>query len=234
MKALNRVEAVFVPDKGAGKEDLRRIRHEILDRHVAPGRLRTVAFEALRRRDDGGGYEETVAEWHGRIVDQYADLLGRELRDGEAGGFLVWGDPCLYDSTLRIVEAVRARGELALDVEVIPGITSVQALAARHRVPLNRIGGPVHITTGRRLAAAKADDVDDAVVMLDGEGAFARLEREDIDIWWGAYLGTEDEILVAGKVSDVADEIRRVRAAARARKGWVMDTYLLRRRREEP
>jgi precorrin-6A synthase len=31
-------------------------------------------------------------------------------------------------------------------------------------------------------------------------------------------------------VADVADEIRRLRSEARERKGWVMDSYLLRRR----
>ena len=39
------------------------------------------------------------------------------------------------------------------------------------------------------------------------------------------------KILIAGAVSDVADEIERVRAEARERKGWIMDTYVLRRRR---
>ena len=228
--ALNRAQVLFVPDKGADKGDLRRIRHDICRRFIAHQGVRLVEFAALRRRADIAGYAETVAEWHGRIADQYEDLLNRELGEGGVGGFLVWGDPSLYDSTLRVIEAVRARGRLALDCEVIPGITSVQALAARHRVALNRIGGPVHITTGRRLADGVPDGLDDLVVMLDGDGAFARLERDDLDIFWGAYLGTEDEILACGKLSEVAGDIARLRAEARARKGWIMDTYLLRRR----
>ena len=72
-----------------------------------------------------------------------------------------------------------------------------------------------------------ADGVDDVVVMLDAQQAFTAFP--DADIYWGAYLGTEDELLHAGKVAEVADEILKIRAEARARHGWIMDTYLLRR-----
>ena len=49
------------------------------------------------------------------------------------------------------------------------------------------------------------------------------------EIFWGAFLGSADEILITGPLDDVADEIVRVRAEARLRKGWMFDTYLLRR-----
>ena len=106
----------------------------------------------------------------------------------------------------------------------------MQALAARHRIALNRIGRPIVITTGRRLSEGLHDDADDIVVMLDAACAFRRFAEAPVDIYWGAYIGTPDEILVAGGVAEVMDEIERVRAEARARKGWIMDTYLLRRR----
>lgn len=41
---------------------------------------------------------------------------------------------------------------MTLRLQVIPGISSVQALAARHQVPLNRIGEPLTVLPGRRLA----------------------------------------------------------------------------------
>ena len=142
--------------------------------------------------------------------------------------FLVWGDPAIYDSTLAVLDEIRARGNVEFDHEVIPGISSLQALAARHRVPFNRVGGAVQITTGRQLARGFPAEADDVLVMLDSDCTFAGLDG-DVDIYWGAYVGTPDEILVAGRVADVADEIRRVRREARERKGWVMDSYLLRR-----
>ena len=74
-----------------------------------------------------------------------------QMAEGECGAFLVWGDPTLYDSTLRIIRRILSKG-FALEYEVIPGITAVQALAAQHRIALNSIGEPVLITTGRRIA----------------------------------------------------------------------------------
>ena len=112
---------------------------------------------------------------------------------------------------------------------MIPGITSVQALAAQHKVPLNRIGRSIEITTGRRLAAGQASDADTLVVMLDAEDSYRTVADQDLDIYWGAYLGTPDEILISGKVAEVAEEIERVRKAARQANGWIMDTYLLRK-----
>jgi len=67
------------------------------------------------------------------------------------------------------------------------------------------------------------------VVMLDGSPSFAHLDP-DLTIHWGAYLGSPDEILVAGRLGDVGEEIRSLRAEARARHGWIMDIYLLTRR----
>ena len=56
------------------------------------------------------------------------------------GGFLVWGDPSLYDGTLNLL-----RGIPGLEIVSIAGISSVAALAAAHGVPLfqpgKRLGG---------------------------------------------------------------------------------------------
>ena len=68
--------------------------------------------------------------------------------------------------------------------------------------------------------------------MLDGENAFKAIDDPCFDIYWGAYLGTEDEILAAGPLREQAAKIERVRAEAKKRKGWIMDTYLLRRRKD--
>ena len=136
---------------------------------------------------------------------------------------MAWGDPSLYDSTLRILDLVAAHVDISFDV--IPGITAIQALTARHRIPLNDVGEPVLITTGRQLRDHGLSG--SAVVMLDADCSF-RGCPPDTRIWWGAYLGTPDELLICGTVGDVGDEIATVRAEARARHGWIMDTYLLR------
>jgi precorrin-6A synthase len=156
-------------------------------------------------------------------------LIRQELGEEERGAFLVWGDPRLYDSTLRIIDRIIARGTVAFEYEVIPGISSVQALAARHRITLNRIGEPVHITTGRKLSEGLPDNINDVIVMLDGECSFNKVNDPGIDIYWGAYLGADDEILVSGNLKERRHEIELIRSEAKSKKGWIMDTYLLRR-----
>ena len=227
INALNQADVLFIPDKGAEKAALRDLRKEICDRFIKDPNYRTVDFK-IPPRESASGYRAGVEDWHAKLEAEYERLFTAELAEGECGAFLVWGDPTLYDSTLRIVERVRSKG-FALDYDVIPGVTAVQALAAQHRIALNRIGEPVLITTGRRIAEGFPSGLDSVVVMLDGEQAFSRLTGDDLDIYWGAYLGTADEILVAGKLSEVAVEIETIRKEARERVGWIMDTYLLRR-----
>lgn len=229
VNALNRADVFFLMDKGAEKEKLNELRREIIERYIHKPDYRIVEALNPERARDGGDYLQAVDRLNADKQRTFERLIAEELDDGQCGAFLVWGDPSLYDSTIRIMEAIIKTGRHQLDYEVIPGITSVQALTARHKVPLNHIGRGVEITTGRRLAQGFPDDVDSVVVMLDAEHAYRTLVDQDIDIYWGAYLGTPDEILISGKLSEVSDEIRRVRNAAREVNGWIMDTYLLKR-----
>ena len=228
IRALNRADVVFVLDKGREKEALVRLRREICERYITERPYRIVEAVDPARDRDPADYGATVEAWHAARAELYEDLFARELGEDQCGAILVWGDPSLYDSTLRIIDRIAARGHLAFDHTVIPGITSVQALCAGHRIPLNRIGAPVRITTGRLLAEGLPEGAGTTVVMLDGKPDFAGLDP-DLEIHWGAYLGSPDEVLVAGRLGDVAETIAGVRAEARARHGWIMDTYLLRR-----
>jgi precorrin-6A synthase len=230
IRALNSVDVFFVVEKGDEKHDLVDLRHEICERYIEGRSYRTVEMRDPERDRTSPAYGEAVAAWRHARAELYEATIRSELAPGQCGAILIWGDPALYDSTLAIVEEILARGELELDYAVVPGISSVQALAARHRIALNRVGRPIHITTGRRLAEGLHDDAEDIVVMLDAGCSFRRFAEQPVDIYWGAYIGTPDELLIAGAVGDVADEIERVRAEARERKGWIMDTYLLRRR----
>lgn len=232
INALNAADVFFVMDKGAAKDKLVALRKEICARFIKDHDYRIVeATSPERRRDEGLDYKAAVDELNRDKQRVFERLIEEELSDGQCGAFLVWGDPSLYDSTIRILDAILADGCVTFDFEVIPGISSVQALAAKHRVPLNFIGKPVSITTGRRLAEGGfPHDMDSAVVMLDAQNAYAQIEGDDLDIYWGAYVGTPDEILMSGPLDEVKDDIVRVRAQAREANGWIMDTYLLRKR----
>jgi precorrin-6A synthase len=226
--ALNAADAIFVIDKPGERHELVRLRRQICDRFIEGGSPRIVEVPDPQRDRAAPAYREAVESWRSQRADIWEALIGDELGEDDCGAFLVWGDPALYDSTLSVIDEILARGGVAFEHEVIPGISSVQALAARHRVALNRVGRPIHITTGRRLAERFPADADDVVVMLDANCAFRHVDG-DTEIFWGAYVGTQDEILIAGKLREVAGEIERVRAEARERKGWIMDSYLLRR-----
>jgi precorrin-6A synthase len=227
--ALNAADVFFVMDKGAAKHELVRLRREICERYIEDTSYRIVEVRDPERDRSAPDYATAVAAWRSARAEVWEELIARELGEDGCGAFLVWGDPALYDSTIAVLGEIASRGRVAFEFAVIPGISSVQALAAAHRVPLNRVGEPIEITTGRRLREKVGGDGGDVVVMLDAGTAFDAVEDGDTEIYWGAYVGTEHEILVSGKLRDVAGEIVRLRAEARERHGWIMDVYLLRR-----
>jgi precorrin-6A synthase len=222
VSALNDTDVFFVMDKGEAKSDLVAWRRDICARFIDSSRRYRFVELPDPPRSRTGDYTAAVSDWHAARTRLWADAIATELRPDDVGAFLPWGDPSLYDSTLRILEAV-AR-DVDIDYDVIPGITAIQVLTARHRLPLNDIGEPVLITTGRKLDPAFSGT---AVVMLDGDCAFRKCPP-DTRIWWGAYLGTEYELLMSGTVGDVGERIAAMRSDARARHGWIMDTYLMR------
>ncbi|WP_415760144.1 precorrin-6A synthase (deacetylating) [Pseudomonas sp. LT1P18] len=229
VKALNLVDVFFLMDKGQSKDKLIDLRREICERYITDRDYRFVEAHSPERERGEVDYKASVEDLNLAKQQTFERLISEEMTDDQCAGFLVWGDPALYDSTIRILQAILASGRCVFEFEVIPGITSVQALAAQHKVPLNRIGRSIEITTGRRLAAGQVSDADSLVVMLDAEDSYHRVADQETEIYWGAYLGTPDEILISGKLKDVADEIERVRKAARLENGWIMDTYLLRK-----
>ncbi len=233
VRALNRVDVFFLIDKGDRKSGLNAVRDEILRRHVTEPRYRVVEIrESPRDRSPSltsHGYQEAVQDWHDARAERIGAAIATELADDGVGAFLVWGDPSVYDSTLRVIDRIRAGRTVEFDYTVIAGVTSVQALAAAHRIPLNRIGEPIHITPARRIADGLPADLDSVVVMLDSGFAAAGLSNPSLEVFWGAYLSTADEALIAGRLGEVAEQIVETRARLRAEHGWIMDTYLLRR-----
>lgn len=228
INAMNRADVFFLMDKGASKDKLIQLRRDILQRYVSRSDYRIVEADSPERLREGD-YAGQVRDLNLAKQRVFERLIEDEVKNGQCGAFLVWGDPSLYDSTLRILDAILREGRVAFDYQVIPGITSVQALAARHRVPLNAIGQSVQITTGRRLAEGFPQNAESVVVMLDAEDTYRQLDDPELEIYWGAYVGTPEEILLGGRLVEVGETIQRTRQEAREANGWIMDTYLLRR-----
>ncbi|MFC6672996.1 precorrin-6A synthase (deacetylating) [Marinobacterium aestuariivivens] len=234
VRALNAADLVLLPRKGEGKSDLVDLRR-LLCRNLLsePSRTRLVEFD-LPQREGRDDYLGAVDDWHGAIAAVWGELMDHHLPAGGRVAMLVWGDPSLYDSGLRIAARLGQAGR-NLEVEVVPGITSLQVLTAEHRIPLNRLAEPVLITTGRRLRERGwPADAACVAVMLDAGGAFEALPPEGLHIWWGAYLGMDKQCLIKGPLAQAGPRILESRAALRVRHGWIMDIYLLARTGPRP
>ena len=228
--ALRECDVFLVADKGEVKDELVAVRRAICEQFLEAGDYRIVTVTDPERGPDAerdtAAYRTGVDRWHAARAARYADVI-EELPEHETVGFLVWGDPAFYDSTIRIVDAVAQR--LSLRTRVVAGLSAIQVLAAEHGIVLNGIGQPVHITTGRRLLDEWEPSLGTVVVMLDGALRCRDLvERAPaLTIHWGAYLGLPQQILRHGPLAEVIDEIVDLRAALRQEHGWVMDTYAL-------
>ena len=235
VRALNSADLVLIPRKGPDKANLADLRRTICAEVLTNPAARIIEFDLPRRDKENPSYAQGVDDWHDAIAEVWSRTIRAALADTLAGSphenaatvaLLVWGDPALYDSSLRIA----ARLTPAPKVRVIPGITSIQALTAAHAIPLNDIGAPFLVTTGRQLRdfgwPASADTL---VVMLDGDCAFQNLDPEGVTIWWAAYAGMPGEIRLSGSLAEAGPRIQAVRAEARAKHGWIMDIYVLRR-----
>jgi precorrin-6A synthase len=228
IKAMNQVDVFFLTSKGDTKSDLTQFRKEICERYIDEPSYRTIEIVDLGRDSAIDSYISRVEAWHEQRALTYEDLIKNELQEDECGAFLTWGDPSLYDSTLRVIDQIISRDQVHFDYEVIPGITSIQALAARHKIILNGIGESICITTGRQLSDDLVSNTENVVVMLDGKCSLKDLINKEVEIFWGAYVGSEKEVLLSGRLAETLESIETARSAAREKNGWVMDTYLLR------
>ncbi len=225
IRAINAQDAILIPQKGEGKADLAELRRTICDDVLENEGTQIVEFDLPVRDETTADYRQRVDDWHDAIAECWAAAISK-VPDAKRVALLVWGDPSLYDSTLRIA----ARLQPAPEVEVIPGITSLQALTASHAIPINEIGAPYMVTTGRQLRdQGWPAGVDTIAVMLDGGCAFQTLTAEDFHIWWGAYVGMREEFTISGPLEQVGAQIIERRAEVRAEHGWIMDIYVLRR-----
>ena len=225
--AMRTADLILLPRKRAETAELLDLRAAICAAVVGDA-ARTATFD-VPRRDPALPYLDGVDAWHGAIAAAWCEAIARHLPGGGRVALLVWGDPSLYDSSLRIAARLGA-GAMPVMVEVVPGITSLQALAAAHAIPLTALGAPLLVTTGRRLTTKGwPGDIEMVAVMLDPGCAFERLDPAGTTIWWGAYLGMRQQSLLAGSLAATAPAIRDERTLLRARHGWIMDCYLLRR-----
>ena len=226
IRAINAADLILVPRKGDEKSELADLRRTICKDVLTSDTTCIVEFDLPSRDRGKADYRKGVDEWHDAVAAAWSREITSYLGYHGRVALLIWGDPSLYDSALRIAR----RLDPVPMLEVVPGVTSIQALCAAHAVSLNEIGEPFLVTTGRRLREdGWPAGVNTVAVMLDGGAAFQSLDPAGVNIWWGAYLGMAGEILIAGALAEVGPGIAAARRDARERHGWIMDSYIMKR-----
>ncbi len=108
------------------------------------------------------GFPTDDAEAASQVWERAADTLAGRLRQGEDAAFITEGDPMLFSTFSYVLESIRANHP-EITVEIVPGVSSVMAAAARASVPL--------VTHGQRLAILPAvygiDDLREAIANYD-------------------------------------------------------------------
>ena len=228
IKALQNADLILIPEKGNEKSDLADLTAVICEKLLSP--IPQIALFRLPVRDPKeSSYLKRVTDWHEKIALLWRDEIFKHCPNGGRVALMIWGDPSLYDSSLRIANRLIAE-EQKVSINVVPGLTSLQLLTAAHKIPLNTLAEPVMIMTGRNLRdGGWPNTVKTVVVMLDGDCSFDQLDGKDYTIWWGAFLGMPEQILASGPLHQCCEDIKVLRANARAEHGWIMDSYLLRK-----
>lgn len=100
------------------------------------------------------------------IHERAAGLLEEYLRDGKDVVFLTLGDPSFYSTYAYIDEKVRADG---FETEIIPGVPSFSAIAAKLQVPIALGSETVKIQTG--LDWNLDTDTENLIILKAGRNA---------------------------------------------------------------
>lgn len=140
-----------------------------------------------------------------------AEAVAQVLRSGRNAAFLTLGDPLIYSTFGYLLRTLRKLAP-ELPVEVIPGITSYQAAAARTRTILCESGENLLLLAGIQDASrldAALDNADNAVI-LKAYRNFSSIRdmlaahAEQRDTVFVSRLGMEGEI-VADSLAEAPD-----------------------------
>ena len=218
---IKRLPLFLIPLKSSKKTYLTEKRKEILYKIRKDQNFKIVEIPFPERKRSFQ-YKEAVISWRRKKAEILIKVLQKEST--EEAGFIVWGDPSIYDGHIEIFKDVQK--QIPIEFEIIPGISAFQILSAKHKIPLTRIAGSLLFTTPRGLK--KFSEIkENTVVFLDNYESYRKFNQKDLKIYWGAYLGTEKEVLLSGKLSEVKEKLIELRRKLRKENGWIMEIYFL-------
>ena len=218
---IKRLPLFLIPLKSSKKTYLTEKRKEILYKIRKDQNFKIVEIPFPERKRSFQ-YKEAVISWRRKKAEILIKVLQKEST--EEVGFIIWGDPSIYDGHIEIFKDVQK--QIPIEFEIIPGISAFQILSAKHKIPLTRIAGSLLFTTPRGLK--KFSEIkENTVVFLDNYESYRKFNQKDLKIYWGAYLGTEKEVLLSGKLSEVKEKLIELRRKLRKENGWIMEIYFL-------
>ncbi|MFN0071117.1 MAG: precorrin-2 C(20)-methyltransferase [Chloroflexota bacterium] len=149
VRLIQEAAAVFVPVSRRGQRSLARW---IAEPYLTPEQ-RVIELEYPT---DGRAQPELEQSWEAN-----ADAIAAELLRASPGVFLTEGDAMLYSTFIYTMEALQRRHP-RIQVDVVPGVSSVSAAAAASRVPL---------ATGQQRIAILPADASDEILRSTLRGA---------------------------------------------------------------
>jgi precorrin-2/cobalt-factor-2 C20-methyltransferase len=130
-RILSEADWIFFPSGARSKTSLALQIVEPLE--LARDKLRDVSLGmSADRRQDQETYRRAVAE------------IVAELRQGKSVAWITEGDPLFYSTFVNLLEEMQ-RHHPEVKIEIVPGVTSVSAAAARASVPVSRLNEKVAI-----------------------------------------------------------------------------------------
>jgi precorrin-2/cobalt-factor-2 C20-methyltransferase len=133
-RILREVDCIFVPGNTTGRPGLAATIIASLD--LGRAKLRPVSLCMSRARDSAlGSYDRAAEEIHA------------QLERGQSAAWVTEGDPLFFSTFGHVLTALRRR-DPDVAIEIVPGITSVQAAAACVRVPVAQLDERVAVIPG--------------------------------------------------------------------------------------
>jgi precorrin-6A synthase len=224
---IKKAKNFIIPLKKGPKEELTKIREKVIEFCKEGNTDYRIIKVEFPERKKGGSYKLEVESWR----KEKASILAEILKDVDEACFLVLGDPSLYDGHIEIFKEVSKN--LPMEIEVIPGISTINLLSAKHKISLTKVAETLLVTTPRPLRKQK-EISRNTVVFLDNYETF-KLFKDDSElmIYWGAYIGTEKEVLFNGKLSQCWQELVELRRKLKEKHGYIMETYLLTKKEKD-
>ncbi|MBB6284288.1 precorrin-2 C(20)-methyltransferase [Geobacillus subterraneus] len=122
-RRLKEADVIAYPKKGRQSKSYA---EQIIDAYFAPDEKRRLGLHFPMTKD----VSVLEPKWN-----EAADAIWAELAAGRDVAFVTEGDPLLYSTFIHLMNVMKRRYPEAL-IEVIPGISSANAAAARLRLPL--------------------------------------------------------------------------------------------------